>query len=663
VGTVSNLVADKCAAKGLELVFDIEPGLPSHLLGDPLRLGQVLINYANNAVKFTQHGEVLVRVRSGRRTGDQLELRFEVQDTGIGMTEQQCQRMFESFSQADGSISRKYGGTGLGLAISKKLADLMHGSVGVQSTSEIGSTFWFTVTLGVHAEQSPWLPQVPAGLQGALVLVVDANASLQQALCRQLAHMGLQTRAVASADQAMHLLEQAAAEGLRYTLLLVDAGLLEVSVGEWVQRLPASAIPAHSIVLARADTEEKVRRSYADSTFQVLAKPVLPLRLVEAVWAVLALAPSHSQPDMPDAAPLLQGLSSLRGARILLVDDNDLNRQLGTELLQGIGIEVDTANDGQQAIEKVQQTRYDLVLMDMQMPVLDGVRATEHIRSLAAFKQLPIIAMTANAMQADQERCLRAGMNGHIAKPVEPALLFAALLRWIAPRAPADAGSPGQPAVLVGANPELAIDRLLAVRQLDVVQALNRVLNNRPLYETLLSKFVNGQAQAVTQVRQLWRDQHVDEAKHVLHTLKGTAATVGATAIADQAEAAEKVLEASKDGTLLDPLLDRLQAELHTLIAQLQPILLAETQARAEAQEPGVRLDAPLLLAKLHALRELLVQSNPEAVDWLRDCEAALRASLPASSLDALVAAIDGFGFDHALELLDQLIADLGPRP
>jgi two-component system sensor histidine kinase/response regulator len=419
-----------------------------------------------------------------------------------------------------------------------------------------------------------------------------------------------------------------------------------------LQRLP----PQATIAMTSHGADEAVQRTLVQGSRQVLLKPVLPRQLVDAVWAALGYAPSQPLREAHEFAPALQGLASVRGARVLLVDDNDLNRQLGTELLQGIGIEVDTADDGQQAVQKVQQARYDLVLMDMQMPVMDGVRATEHIRSLTAFKDLPILAMTANAMQSDKDRCLRAGMNGHIAKPIEPELLFAAMLRWIAPKAGADAQESGPLAGATGMPSLATIDRLHALPQLDVAQGLQRVINNHALYVSLLSKFVNGQAQSVAQIRQLCATQQTQEALRVLHTLKGTAATIGATALAEQAAKAEKMLEAGAESALLDAQWEQLQSGLDTLIAPLQSIVAAAPQTQAT----GLQLDAPSLRAKLLALRTLVLENDPGATDWLQNAHADLRVSLPAATLDALVAAVDGFDFDAALTVLEPYLARPG---
>ena len=287
------LVAEKSCAKGLDLVFDVAPDVPRHLVGDSLRLSQILVNFANNAVKFTEHGEIVVSAQVQQRVGDQLLMRFAVKDTGIGMTPDQMTRLFESFHQADSSITRKYGGTGLGLAISKRLAELMGGEVGVDSTAGAGSTFWFTALVGIGSEPT----------------------------------------------------------------------------------------------------------ATARST----------------------------QPAAGDARQLL---ASLQGARILLVEDNDINQIVASEILADAGLEVDIAHDGLMAIEMVQAIPYDLVLMDMQMPVMDGIAATIAIRQLAGFEDLPIVAMTANAMDKDRERCLQAGMTDYLSKPFEPAELWRVLLRW-----------------------------------------------------------------------------------------------------------------------------------------------------------------------------------------------------------------------------------------
>ncbi|MDC6170850.1 response regulator, partial [Paucibacter sp. XJ19-41] len=299
------LLEEKCAAKGLTLAIERSPGLPDWLRGDPLRIGQILINYANNAVKFTEHGGVRVRVSERAREGDRLLLRFEVQDSGIGLTAEQQARLFRSFEQADSSTTRKYGGTGLGLAISKSLAELMGGAVGVSSEPGHGSCFWAELWLEIGQASD--------------------------------------------------------AQGRR-------------------------------------------------------------------------------------AGPLPSELSALRGARVLLVDDNDLNREMAAELLEGQGLIVVLAEDGQQALDRLDQARFDIVLMDMQMPVLDGLEATRRIRARPEWAGLPVLAMTANAMRSDRERCLAAGMNDHIAKPIEPDELFAQLLHWLPARAGAAPAAPAEAA-------------------------------------------------------------------------------------------------------------------------------------------------------------------------------------------------------------------------
>jgi two-component system, sensor histidine kinase and response regulator len=422
---VTNFVGEKAAAKGLELVFDVAPGVPAAFVGDDLRIAQVLVNFANNAVKFTEHGEIVVRVDLRERDGARGLLAFTVSDTGIGLTPEQIDRLFQSFHQADTSTTRRFGGTGLGLAISKRLAELMGGEVGVSSEYGRGSRFWFTVAVSVPAGQ----PEHAAieGLAGRRVLLVDDNDRSREIVSEQLKRLDMDATSASSGQEALLKLLEAAEGGRPFDLLLLDGRMPEMDGLETARQVRALALSdAPMLLLAAGDATAELRQeAHAAGFADVLTKPLTPGQLYDAAAVALGLAGHASPSGFGELAPRDgHPVAALRGKRVLLVEDNDINQIVATELLADAGLVVEHAADGRIALDMVQRNDYDVVLMDMQMPVMDGVAATREIRRIPRLAGLPIIAMTANAMEQDKRRCLEAGMNGHVAKPIEPEHLW-----------------------------------------------------------------------------------------------------------------------------------------------------------------------------------------------------------------------------------------------
>ncbi|MTJ81448.1 MAG: response regulator, partial [Telmatospirillum sp.] len=468
--SLAGLLGEKTTAKGLELVFDVAPDVPRTLQGDSLRLGQILINYANNAVKFTDHGEIDVIARV-RESGDrEVLLYFAVRDTGIGIAEEQQQRLFQNFQQADTSTTRQFGGTGLGLAISKRLARMMGGDVGVESRPGVGSTFWFTARLGVGTDARARL--LPAqDLRGRRILVVDDNDSARSVLCDLLAGMTFQAAGAASGPDAIAALTGAARQGIPFEVALIDwrmPGMDGIETAARVRDLDLT--PAPRLIMVTAYGREEVFNQIAEAGIDdVLVKPVSASLLFDTVMRVLGATGrtdgqngdgTRDGTDPRDAAGTASGgpvraasgdarLADLAGARVLLVEDNDLNQDVARDLLTDAGVSVDVAADGAEAVAMVTDGAYDIVLMDVQMPVMNGFEATAAIRRMEDLSGLPIVAMTANVLSRDRDRCLAAGMNDFIAKPIDPADLRAALIRWIRPgrRLPAmpAAGSGNRP--------------------------------------------------------------------------------------------------------------------------------------------------------------------------------------------------------------------------
>ena len=437
---VANLVSEKTTAKGLELVFDIAPDVPRNLIGDSLRMGQVLINYANNAVKFTEKGEVDILMQVRERTETGVLLWCAVKDTGIGLTEEQVGRLFQSFQQADTSTTRKYGGTGLGLSISKKLAELMGGEVGVESEHGKGSTFWFTARLGIGTEQKRALLPEP-DLRNRQVLVVDDNENARLVLADLLGSMTFQVAEAASGQAAIEAVRATAGTPQAPDVVFLDwqmPGMDGIETARGIGALGLAKAP-HLVMVTAYGREEVLQQAAGAGIEQVLIKPVNASLLFDTVIRVLGgeVREQRSAGDAPSL--LLEEMAAIKGARVLLVEDNDLNQEVAGEILTDAGFLVEIADNGRIAVDKVQlnaEQPYDIVLMDMQMPVMDGVSATVEIRKDARFKDMPIVAMTANAMQQDKDRCTAAGMVDFVTKPIQPDELWAALRRWIKPRHP-----------------------------------------------------------------------------------------------------------------------------------------------------------------------------------------------------------------------------------
>jgi len=647
---VGNLMSEKASAKGLELIFDVESRVSAHFKGDPLRLGQILINFCSNAVKFTDKGEISVQVRVLEDSADNQLVQFSVTDTGIGMTQEQIDRLFRAFEQADASTTRKYGGTGLGLAISKQLTELMGGSVEVKSEPGKGSEFSFTARLA-KGSAAPRPRLLQSDLRGRRVLVIDDNSHARAVLANMLTNMTFTADEAASGEEALEMLRQANRFGERYEIAFIDwqmPGLDGIETGRQILKLPDLDVPPHLVMVTAYGREEVLKQAEESGFENVLIKPVTSSILFDT--AVVALGGDRGAIEVAQAGPSLD-VDFLRGARVLLVEDNEINQEVAVGQLEDANIFVDLAENGEEAIRFIEKNDYDVVLMDMQMPVMDGVAATRHLRGDTRFHNLPIIAMTANAMASDRELCLEAGMNDHIAKPIDPHQLFGVLLRWIR-RSEHDgkADAMGAP----GVEPSAAMASLegLDLKGVDVAAGLRLTGGKPSRYVALLRKFAQSQEGAVEAMRLALSDDDAGTAERAAHSLKGAAATLGATPLSSAAADVEVSIRTGKDA---EAALGALSLALNPVIKSIQAALPDEDAGNGKAppRDPGT------VVEPLSRLKQLLESDDGEAADFIIDAKSHLAGVLTPAEIKALSDRVGNFDFDAALRCLSGIASRL----
>ncbi|MBF0436261.1 MAG: response regulator [Magnetococcales bacterium] len=646
------MVALRVQEKNLEFIVDTSPDIPTNLIGDPLRLGQILLNLTNNAVKFTETGDVTLRVRLLERKDTEVRLQFIVRDTGIGMTREQQEKLFMAFSQADTTITRKFGGTGLGLTIAKRLITMMGGTVEVTSAPGKGSQILFDIPMGI-ARPDVKEPNLFSQdlLRDIRVLVVDDNKTSLTTLTGYLNAFHMQVTKAHDGPEAILLAEEAESLGTPFDLILMDfmmpamdgittAAILRHSLGLQQQKPIILATTYGSEAIVKLAIQE----SHID---HYLVKPIPAGRLFAILCDGLNLNRSGGHMASGTAANGPQDhMASLVGARILLADDNEINQQVGMELLEQAKIKVFTVQNGQEAVDLVAREPLDCVLMDMQMPVMDGLEATRTIRKDPRFANLPILAMTANAMSSDRDMCLEAGMQDHIAKPIDPGKLYVTLAKWIPGR---NGCHPLQEHFPAPEAPPVPSSPLLDLLGIDTDCGLRHVAGNTTLYQSILRKFAVNQSQTCIQIRQHLADGHFSALSRRAHALKGVSATVGAKTLSQHMAVIEKIAEMPERTTEIAELIEKADRELHLVINSIEtqfpsPKGLDDTHPSCN---PGID---PQHLGSLinHAIK--LLASYDSAVETVvEELERLVHDTSGVARLKAIRKELDQFQFEACL--------------
>ncbi|HOV86745.1 MAG TPA: PAS domain S-box protein [Syntrophobacteraceae bacterium] len=655
---VSAVVGIKAHEKELEFLMDTAANVPTALHGDPLRLGQVLINLCNNAVKFTDRGEIVVSARVAERGEDWVVLQFSVRDTGIGLSEVEKERLFLAFSQADTSITRKYGGTGLGLTISRRLVQMMGGKIRVESVPGQGSEFIFTARFGLSGKGAARTLEPLPDLRGIRVLVVDDNPSAREIFQNLLESMSFEVSLAASAEEALWEIEKEAG-GRPYELVVMDwkmPGMDGIKASEAIRRHPGLPRQPRILLVTAYGREEIMTRAEKAGLDGFLVKPVTQSILFDAIMDAFGRRDRREDPGGRSAREAAESFHRIRGAKVLVAEDNEINQQVAVEVLQRAGLRVRVVDTGSRAVEKVLEEPFDAVLMDIQMPEMGGFEAARILRKDPRFRDLPIIAITAHAMAGDREKSLLAGMTDHVTKPIDPDELLCVLARWIRPREgefpecePARESAEEGPTDFLPENlPGISLEA-----------GLKRVGGDRALYGKLLARFRRSQADTPDKVRTALEQEETRTALGLLHTLKGVAGTLGAEGLAVAASRLEEAVNAGHPGDI-DPCL-------RTLAERFQEVFegLEEWEGAESRTQPPIRpatedsMDRDRVRRLVEETGRLLETDLPEAILRFES----LKDHLPRSSFEeeikGLESSLEGFDTDAALGFLAVIAAGL----
>ena len=674
---LSTLIAIKIREKeGIEVLFNTGADVPRHLVGDPLRLSQILVNLTNNSIKFTERGEIVVSTKVVSQANHVTVLQFSVRDTGIGLTEDHMTQLFTAFSQADTSITRRYGGSGLGLSICQRLVKMMGGKIWVESTYGTGSTFYFTVvfTTGREARGAGHIP--PLALRGLKTLVVDDNATSREIFQSMLESFSFDVTLAASGEEGLEEIGKSVG-GRPYDIVVMDWKLPGIDGIEASKRIKKDSrlarIPLILLVSAYS-REEIIWRAEAAGLDGFLIKPINASVMFDTIMNALTKEGDKATPLAEENKQASDVVKRLKGARVLLVEDNEINQQVAMEILAAGGVTVSLAANGQEAVDTVRTNRFDAVLMDLQMPVMDGYTATRTIRQDAQFKGLPIIAMTAHAMADDPEKSRHAGMNGHITKPIDPEVLYATLAEWILVATPdGEAGSmsettqspaPDNYGAVVPASPgEKPFPVFLD--GFDFPSGLGRVQGNQALYRKLLISFGDRYAQRANEIRQALDAGDYPNAHKLAHEIKGIAGNLSASQLHAAATALDQLVRRADSQN--PPPADALATAFAALESRMETALGSVRQLSSSTDDPDPDPESahPLApdLAREAAirLREAAEMGDVSALTKICE-EMAARSKDFAPYLGRITRMNDDFDFEGILGLADDLDNDLEKR-
>ncbi|MEO5378425.1 MAG: response regulator [Magnetococcus sp. DMHC-6] len=652
--------------KNIEFILNVAKGCPLELIGDALRLEQILLNLIGNAVKFikAETGEIELQIKMLLETPEEVILEFSVRDTGVGIPQEQINRLFEAFTQVDSSTTRKFGGTGLGLTICKRLVTLMQGRIWVVSEPGIGSTFFFTAHFGLTTQFSNRI-KLPENQKQLNVLIVDDHLAARQALQEMVGIFGFQVTAVDSGEAAIQRLRSEIQNHVFYDLVLVDWAMPAMdgmtTVKQMKVMVPEAYLPKIILLTSFQMNNEKRLQANAVGVDDFLAKPVNCSGLFDAIIKLFyqEMAPiliSHQIDEHNQTSVIEQ----IQGARVLLVEDNAINSQVATEILQGLSLVVEVAENGLEAVKKVGLEPFDVVLMDVQMPLMDGFTATREIRQNPQFNHLPIIAMTAHAMSGDREKCLDAGMNDHLTKPIDKKKLYAALLQWIQPREGIGPRVLKSAPVLESVRGPCSTDCPPDILGMDMGAALQRLNGNWPLLRSLLLEFERHYGHSAAIIRKAlthYSYEEIESAKNLIHSIKGMSGNISAMGVYAAALELEVAIKKNERFKWLRQL-DHFESKLQQLLVSIAALPAANSTI------VGIEGNRPIELAKvkseLEKLAALIQAQNFSAVQMLAELKLDLHNEEAKEGFQHLTSCLDNFDFVGAQTALRLLAKSLG---
>jgi CheY-like chemotaxis protein len=602
-----------------------------------------MVNLVNNAVKFTESGEIVVQIEVTDHRDDEVTMRFAVRDTGIGMNEEQQGRLFKSFSQADTSTTRKYGGTGLGLAISKQLVEMMGGEIHVESEPGVGSNFIFTANLGIGEEQDGRSHLPITDLQHMHALVVDDNSTSRDILTAYLESFTFDVTAAEDAETAIRILESRQDTPELIVMDWLMPGMNGLEAAQKIKQDLKLPKDPHIIIVTAFGISGLSAKPGAKFVDHLLAKPVSPSHLFDAVMDAFGQqVAKKGMRRVSGRQAEMDALQPIQGASLLVVEDNEINQQVARELLEQALFKVDIANHGKEAIQMVDKGNYDCVLMDVQMPVMDGFTATSELRKDERYKDLPILAMTANATHEDRQRCEEAGMDDHIAKPIIPKVLFETLLKWVEHK---DRDIPDAPSDEADDSIELP-----DIAGVDTEAGLARVGGNISSYLKLLNKFAENQADVISEIRSAFADNDNELSVRLAHTLKGVGGAIGADELQETAAKLESSLKKTP-GDLPGALLSAAEQELDRILGLLTDLAAA---SQPESDAAGVIPDD--IAERLRALLAKLEDYDTESEEILDELIAQTKGTEMYDPLMSVRKRVGQYDFEAAAEELKPIL-------